>query len=229
MWGRLPQCLSRFLVVSSVLKETCLPFSDSRRPLRGLRANRGVRDTGAVIRAQLFLQGSRIRSQTCKPRSWVSRLPSLATPNCLVTMSGKLPSVELGSGPRGGTSQSYQCFLPSDLPLLEGGGEQPLAGAILSTVLIQSQLWKTMHLSTRLQPERETSVDNGNPWFLSVILHAVVKCHFNMKTIHVPNTFQLLSYWKEKQNKQTKKSFTKWYFTWVRSPTHLWPWVITKQ
>jgi hypothetical protein len=146
-----------------VLKETCLPFSDSRRPLRGLRANRGVRDTGAVIRAQLFLQGSRIRSQTCKPRSWVSRLPSLATPNCLVTMSGKLPSVELGSGPRGGTSQSYQCFLPSDLPLLEGGGEQPLAGAILSTVLIQSQLWKTMHLSTRLQPERETSVDNGNP------------------------------------------------------------------
>jgi hypothetical protein len=25
-----------------------------------------------------------------------------------------------------------------------------------------------------------------------------------MKTIHVPNTFQLLSYWKEKQNKQTK-------------------------
>lgn len=101
MWGRLPQCLSRFLVVSSVLKETCLPFSDSRRPLRGLRANRGVRDTGAVLRAQLFLQGSRIRSQTCKPRSWVSRLPSLATPNCLVTMSGKLPSVELGSGPPG--------------------------------------------------------------------------------------------------------------------------------
>lgn len=71
--------------------------------------------------------------------------------------------MELGSGPRGGTSQIYQCSLPSDLPLLEGGGEQPLAGAILSTLLILSQLWKTMHLSTRLQPERETSEDNGNP------------------------------------------------------------------
>lgn len=36
--------------------------------------------------------------------------------------------MELGSGPRGGTSQIYQCSLLSDLPLLEGGGEQPLAG-----------------------------------------------------------------------------------------------------
>lgn len=58
MWGRLPQCLSRFLVVSSVLKEMCLPFSDSCRPPRGLRANRGVRDTGAVTRAQFLCRAA---------------------------------------------------------------------------------------------------------------------------------------------------------------------------
>lgn len=58
MWGRLPQCLSRFLVVSSVLKKMCLPFSDSCRPPRGLRANRGVRDTGAVTRAQFLCRAA---------------------------------------------------------------------------------------------------------------------------------------------------------------------------
>lgn len=104
MWGRLPQCLSRFLVVSSVLKEMCLPFSDSCRPPRGLRANRGVKRHRCSYPSTIFLQGSRIRSQTwpCKPRSWVSpatltRHPELPSH----TMSGRLPSVELGSGPPG--------------------------------------------------------------------------------------------------------------------------------
>lgn len=196
--------------------------------LRGAWERIEALETPVQLSEHNCLQGSRIRSQTWprKPRSWVSQFPSLATPNCLVTMSGKLPSVELGSGPRGGTSQIYQCFLPSDLPLLEGGGGQPLAGAILSTVLILSQLWKTMHPSTRLQPERETSADNGNPWFLSVTLHAVVRCHFNMKTIHVPKTYLPTLLTLELLERKTKqKSFTKWYSTWVRSPTHLWPWV----
>lgn len=57
MGGRLPQCLSRFLVVSSVLKETCLPFSDSCRPPVGPESESRRKETPVQLSEHNFFAG----------------------------------------------------------------------------------------------------------------------------------------------------------------------------
>lgn len=122
-------------------------------------------------------------------------------------MSGRLPSVELGSRPRGGTSQIYQCFLPSALPLAEEAGSR-WWGSILSTVRIPSQLWKTMHPSTQLHqrgrlPRIMETLDSCL-WLYMQLLNVILIWRPFMYLRHASQLFW--RYWEGKQNK-TKKSF----------------------
>ena len=227
MGGRLPQCLSCFLVLSLVLKETCLTFSDSCRPPRGLKANWGVRDTRAVIWA-LFLCTAEESEARLGHLNHRAVFPCYLHSTALTAYSQcqwSYPKWRWGLDPGCGTSQIYQCFLPSDLPLLEGGGWQLLAGAILSRVLILSLHWKTMHLAPNFSQKGRLlwimETLDSCLWLYMQLSNVILRWR---QFMYIRDTFQLywlLSYWKEKQN---KTPFTKWYSIWVCSPTHLWPW-----
>lgn len=99
------------------------------------------------------------------------------------------------------------CLLTPLCPEREG---QPLAGggAILSTVHILSQLWKTMHPSTQLhQRGRLPRIMETLDSCLRLRTHAVVKSP--MKTFCVPKTYRPILLTLELQERKAKQIFFK--------------------
>lgn len=96
-------------------------------------------------------------------------------------MSGRLPSVELGFRPRGGTSRfaSSPCVLTSTSQ--RGRRRVQLAKRLfVSTVHPVSALGDYAHASTKL-PTRER-----RPRIMPILASSV--CDFNIKTNHIPRT-----------------------------------------
>lgn len=88
--------------------------------------------------------------------------------------------------------------------VLRGRAAAGGVGAILSTVHILSQLWKTMHSGTQLhQRGRLPRIMETLDSCLWLRTHAVVKCP--MKTIRVPKTYLPILLTLELQERKTKQ------------------------
>lgn len=164
--------------------EVCPPFSDIALGLRGPASEciRGIRDTGAFIQSTISLQGSRIRSQTWPwdPQKWVFRPPSTATLLPRHTRQGGCPQWSWGSDLRGGLHGSPAVPVSRPPPHREERGGCCWRRAYLSAQYILSQLWETMHVSTKL-PTRER-----RPPITPTLASSA--CDFNSKTNHSPTT-----------------------------------------
>lgn len=128
------------------------------------------------------MQGSRIRSQTWPwdPQKWVSRPPSTATLLPRHTCQGGCPQWSWGSDLRGGLHGSPVVPASRPPPHREERGGCCWRRAHLSAQYILSQLWETMHASTKL-PTRER-----HPPITPILASSA--CDFNSKTNHSPTT-----------------------------------------
>lgn len=105
-------------------------------------------------------------------------------------MSGRLPTVELGFRPQGGTSRFCQQACLLTFTSQRGRRREQLArGLFLSTVHFLSQLWETMHQSIQF-PTRERRPQIRLILASSVcdFTHTIVRSRFNIKTNHIPRT-----------------------------------------
>lgn len=114
----------------------------------------------------------------CDPQNWVFWPPSTATLLPSHTCQGGCPQWSWGSDPGVGLHGLPAIPVSWPPPHREEGGRCSWQRAYLSAQYILSQLWETMHVSTKL-PTRER-----RPRITPILASSA--CDFNNKTNHIP-------------------------------------------